>query len=88
MTSSSSAVFLPVRGSNSWIDSSSSPNSWMRQARSSMWTGKISSTSPRLRNMPRSKFRSLRLYCRAMRSARSLASSIWSPTFREKVMAV
>ena len=55
------------------IASISSPNSEMRQARSSRWAGKISIVSPRTRNEPRTKLMSWRLYCWATRSASSCA---------------
>ena len=44
------SVFAPVRGSNSVIDSSSSPKKEKRQARSSRWAGQTSRLSPRTRN--------------------------------------
>ena len=52
----SSSVFWPVSGSSSVIDSTSSPNSEMRQARSSKWAGNSSTVSPRTRKVPRMKF--------------------------------
>ena len=63
----------PVSGSNSVIDSSSSPKNDSRQARSSRWAGQISSASPRTRKTPRAKAASLRRYCWATRSAMHLA---------------
>ena len=55
-----SSVFWPVSGSNSVMDSTSSPNSEMRQARSSKCAGNSSTVSPRTRKVPRMKLASLR----------------------------
>ena len=53
----------PVSGSNSCSDSTSSSNSETRTAFSACSAGKMSSTSPRTRNVPRLKSSSLRVYC-------------------------
>ena len=58
----SSPVTSPVRGMNSLIRSISSPKNSTRTAFSLDSAGKISTTSPRTRNLLRIKFTSLRSY--------------------------
>ena len=51
----------PVNGSKCWRCSTSSPNITIRNAVSA-YAGKISSVSPRTRNVPRASAVSLRVY--------------------------
>src|SRR5215207_5524387 len=82
-----SLTFCPVSGSNSTMDSTSSPKSPTRQPRSSKWAGQSSIDSPRTRKVPRAKSDWIRLYCRATRSAMSWRCPSFSRTETENDIA-
>ena len=82
----SSAVTSPVRGLNSRRRSISSPKNSTRTALSVALAGKISTTSPRTRNLLRMKFTSLRSYWSSTSFFRSSSRSRSWPGRREMTM--
>ena len=82
----SSEMAPPVRGLNSVSRSISSPKNSTRTALSVALAGKISTTSPRTRNLLRMKFTSLRSYCSSTSFFKSSSRSFSMPGRREMTM--
>ena len=76
----------PVRGLNSVSRSISSPKNSTRTARSVAFAGKISTTSPRTRNLLRMKFTSLRSYWSSTSFFKSSSRPRSCPGRREMTM--
>ena len=81
-------LISPVSTSTSVIRSISSPKNSTRIAVSVLFAGKISSTSPCTRNVPRLKSISLRVYCMSMSPLITSSRSISIPGRRETIMFI